>query len=684
MSVARIPADEVARLAALRSYDLLDQPSEAAIDALVRVAARVCEMPISLVSLIDADRQWYLSQIGLEVRQTSREVAFCSHAILTPAMTIVEDALDDPRFVDNPLVVGDPHIRFYAGTPLIDSAGFALGTLCVIDRVPRRLTALQVDILGDLTVAVLKLLEARRLEQARRLASVVAQAATVELAQVLDIAPTGIVKLDQAGTIRFANAMMHQEFGYQAGALIGQPLQLLVPERGHDQLHQVLAASLADPTPRPMGHGGELVVRRRDGTEFPVELARRTIEAADGRELLVAMIDVTARREAQALRDRLSTQERLITTGTLAAGVGHEINNPLTYIMASLDFALEQLAQVTGPSPSTRMREVIEALGEGREGAERIRRIVRGLRTFARRETVVGAVDVGDAAEIAIDMALHDLRQRATVRRDLQPVPPVRADAGQLSQVIVNLLVNAAQSFAHGDPDVNLVTIGAAPTADGRVAITVADNGPGIAPEVLPRIYDPFFTTKPVGVGTGLGLAICHNIVIGLGGELACETRLGEGTTFRVTLARADPEAAAPAAAAPAASAERRGSVMLIDDEPFVLTTMARLLRDGHDVVTLSDPRDAALILLDVGRDFDLVVCDLMMPHLTGMELFARVQAARPALADRFVFMTGGATVPAVQAFLDQVSNERVEKPLSSPHLRGLARRMVDRGRPAR
>ena len=169
MLSARLPDNENMRLEALRSYAVLDGPKEAAVDALVRVASCVCEVPIAVVTLVDAVRQCFLSSIGLDVSETSREVAFCSHAILNPREILeIEDTTLDERFWDNPLVTGEPKIRFYAGAPVVDAQGYALGTLCVLDRKPRRLTPSQRELLSELSGAVMKLIEARRTETAHR------------------------------------------------------------------------------------------------------------------------------------------------------------------------------------------------------------------------------------------------------------------------------------------------------------------------------------------------------------------------------------------------------------------------------------------------------------------------------------------------------------------------------------
>jgi CheY-like chemotaxis protein/anti-sigma regulatory factor (Ser/Thr protein kinase) len=247
------------------------------------------------------------------------------------------------------------------------------------------------------------------------------------------------------------------------------------------------------------------------------------------------------------------------------------------------------------------------------------------------------------------------------------------ADESRLTQILVNLLVNAAQSFEASDLARNRVTVRTRSLADGRVAVDVADNGPGIPPSLRKRIFDPFFTTKPVGQGTGLGLSVSRNLAAALGAELLVDSEEGRGTTFTVVL---PPCAPAAEPLSPPAVTGPRGRILVVDDDVVVLSSIRRLLAREHEVVTFADPREAAAALAR-GDDFDLVVCDMMMPHITGQQLYEQAVARDNRLAERFVFVTGGATDPFVASFLAEVPNERLEKPFASDSLLRLARRFV-------
>jgi CheY-like chemotaxis protein len=241
--------------------------------------------------------------------------------------------------------------------------------------------------------------------------------------------------------------------------------------------------------------------------------------------------------------------------------------------------------------------------------------------------------------------------------------------------VFLNLLVNAAQAIPEGHADANVIGLRVATNPAGRVVIEVRDTGAGIPPAVREHVFEPFYTTKPVGVGTGLGLAICQRIVAELGGEIGLESEVGHGTTVRVTL----PAATAAAAAAlpvPTPQARRRGHILVVDDEEPVARAIARALGVFHHVTTVPSGQKA-LVTLRSGAAFDLILCDLMMPDMTGAELHEGLARTMPEMAAAMIFMTGGAFTPAARDFLDRVPNERVEKPLDTKGLLELINRLL-------
>jgi len=402
---------------------------------------------------------------------------------------------------------------------------------------------------------------------------------------------------------------------------------------------------------------------------FPVPDAR-------GRAVRVGAIvtDVTERR---AMRERLAMADRLASVGTLAAGVAHEINNPLTYVIANLEFLARQLAGLrdAGGEAGRLAASSLEALEEAREGAGRVRAIARDLRIFSRGdEEAMGAVDVRQVLESALAMAANEIRHRARVETEWGAVPPVRGSAGRLGQVFLNLVVNAAQAVPVGDARRHRIRIATRREGD-RVVAEVSDTGEGIPPEHLHRIFDPFFTTKPVGVGTGLGLSISHSIVASLGGEIAVRSEPGRGSTFEVRLpvAKEAPAPEAPAAAEVARSGPRR-RLLVVDDEELIGRAVRRVLGDECEVVVESSA-GRALARVEEGERYDLILVDMMMPQMTGAGFHEALAAVDSRQARRVVFVTGGAFAGPERAFLERTENERMEKPIDFDRLRALLRR---------
>jgi CheY-like chemotaxis protein len=277
------------------------------------------------------------------------------------------------------------------------------------------------------------------------------------------------------------------------------------------------------------------------------------------------------------------------------------------------------------------------------------------------------AVDVARVVESAISMAWNELRHRARLVRDFQSVPTVNANESRLGQVFLNLLINAAQAIEDGDPTRHQVRVSAVSHERG-VLVEISDTGKGMGPEVLAQLFQPFFTTKPIGVGTGLGLSICRGIIDELAGEITVESELGRGTTVRVVLP-ASKSVPAPRQSTPIPPSARRSRVLVIDDEPALCQIVYRVLSPEHDVVITQDAR-AALRLLAAEPEIDVVLCDLMMPEMSGMDFHARLAETAPAIAERVVFLTGGAFSSRAAQFLDSVKNTRLDKPFDPAVLR--------------
>ena len=467
-----------------------------------------------------------------------------------------------------------------------------------------------------------------------------AQASELSFRTLIDQAPDSIA-VHRDGRFVYVNPAMVRRLGYESEAdLVGQPVSMTV----HPDDREVVAERI-----RTMMVTSELAPPKethllcRDGSTVHAEVAAMPLEYEGQPATVVIGRDLTERRQLTA---KLMEMDRMIAIGTLAAGVGHEINNPLSYVIGNLDLLAEARPGVAGFAAG-RPDELVRLLDDAREGAARIRDIVRDLKTFSRAGTEDRApLDVRRLLELSIKLTHNEIRHRARLVEDYGDVPAVEANEARLAQVFVNLLVNAAQAIPEGAADANAIHVRTRTDGD-RVIVEVEDTGGGIPEEHLGRLFDPFFTTKPADQGTGLGLAICRETVASLGGEIAVDSQVGRGTTFRITLPatrateRVDP---APLLAA-AGAASRRGRILVVDDEPMLAETMRRALSANHDVVALTSAR-AAMDLLSSNERFDIFFCDLMMPEMTGMELYARVLEAMPEQAGKMIFLTGGAFTP--------------------------------------
>jgi PAS domain S-box-containing protein len=493
-------------------------------------------------------------------------------------------------------------------------------------------------------------------------------------AEVLANVHDAVISTDRQGRITSWNRAAERVYGWTETEALGRRVpDVLQTEHEAGKSAEWMIAEVER-------HGRvELSVRHRHkgGAVVDVDAAIAVRRAADGTPLGYISVnrDVTERRRAETelkrAGERLSVANRMASVGTLAAGVAHEINNPLAYVISNLATASATAASL--PEASAELRD---ALLDAREGAERVRRIVGELRTFSRPEEATSApVDVRGVLDAAANLARHEIRHRARVVRSYDEVPPVEANESRLAQAFLNLLVNAAQAIPEGRADANEIRLAVRPDRD-RVRVEVTDTGVGIAPEHVDRVFDPFFTTKPVGAGTGLGLSICHGIVSSHGGEIRVRSELGKGSTFTVIL----PATARRPTPAPgvlrSAPAGRRGRILVVDDEAPLAASLKRVLGRDHDVVAVSSGREA-LDLVMGGERFDVILCDLMMPELTGMDLSERLSREAPHAARTLVFMTGGAFTPGARAFLDDPTRRRIEKPFDPEALRSLVRELV-------
>ena len=418
------------------------------------------------------------------------------------------------------------------------------------------------------------------------------------------------------------------------------------------------------------------------GTELFVTCTFTGIEGGAGRRL--ALVEVHQDRHAPTslrgpdFEQRLQSRDRMASIGTLTAGVVHGINNPLSYVIANLEYVKRLLTKQPERLEPKAISELGDVLDDSLDGAERVRRIVSDLGTLSSPfDGRVAAVDLERAAERALRVAANEIRHRARVQREFSGVVAAMGSEATLVQVILNVLINAAHSIEPGAVERNAITVRTRSDARGRPTLEIEDTGCGIAKEHLNRVFDPFFTTKPVGVGAGLGLSIAHRIVRDLEGEIQIESVHGQGTRVVLTLPAAPMAAsiAPPLETIPPLSSDRfRARVLVIDDEPAILRAFRRVLF-SHEVEIATSGLEAIQKLGE--SSFDVIFCDVMMPEMSGIEVYQQIHERFPGQEQRLVFMTGGAFAEPAAQFIEATSNPKLKKPFTGSSLRALVASMT-------
>lgn len=529
---------------------------------------------------------------------------------------------------------------------------------------------------------------------------------------LLEVAFEGLVEL-RDGCIVALNPGFVEIVGRPESELLGRELSaVLALEDSVEVADRRASSSTLSLVPQRAGTH-EASGRRANGEVFYVELVSRIQLTQRGPVEYVAVRDITTNRQAAL---QLSIAHRAVALGTLSAGIAHEINNPLSWMMTNLQMAQDELRRgAMGGRRTPEQEGLLHTLDDALQGGRRVMAIVRDLKTMSREGGDHGVADVHAALDLACRIASRQIEARARLVRDYGHVPSVRGSAGRLGQVFLNLLTNAVQAIPEGQREVHRVTLRTR-QRDDTVEVIVRDTGKGIPASVLPHIFDPFYTTKSKDDGTGLGLSITRSVIAGMGGTIEVESREGEGATFILRLPVAErverpvgsvgmltvdgsdssasdrrvvledvpqplvarvPTASIASAAPVMGPADPRVRVLLIDDEPLLGKSLRRALKE-HDVTFTEDPAHA--IELCSQNDYDAIVCDLMMPAISGEGVYEHLREHAPDLAARMIFMTGGAFTASAQHFLESVPNPVLIKPFTPNDLRVAVRRMLEHG----
>ncbi len=440
----------------------------------------------------------------------------------------------------------------------------------------------------------------------------------------------------------------------------------------------------------------------RDGTRRWFQTTKSPITLKNNQDCLMSVaVDITDYKRLQA---QIAQSDRLASMGMLAAGVAHEINNPLAYVLfnlesltdhlpklmdamkqykASLEEHLgeEKLSQVVGVAGElfnpAMLAGVQEKFKDALGGTRRIRDTTRGLGTFSRVEKDrLVPVDLMNVIEVAVSMVFNEIKYRARLVKDYGVIPVVMASEGRLSQVFLNLLINAAHAIDEGDVENNEIRIRTW-TDDGEICVEVRDTGKGIEPEHIERLFEPFFTTKEAGVGSGLGLAISKSIVEGYGGRIEVRSEVGVGSSFVVCLPvswKGRP-AEEVEVVEKDVETEMRGRILVIDDEVEIRTAIRRMLKK-YEVIEAGSGKEARQVLQN-DRAFDLILCDIMMPEMSGVDLHEWLVETYPSSARQVVFITGGAFTPRTREYLSKVGNLLIEKPFETAAFKKIVSELI-------
>jgi PAS domain S-box-containing protein len=458
----------------------------------------------------------------------------------------------------------------------------------------------------------------------------------VDLDQLIEGLTDAVVVVDDTGKIVLVNAKTEELFGYGRSELVGEPIELLLPDRLRRAHVEHRGRYLQEPRSRSMGIGLDLTGRRRNGDEVPVEIGLSAVQTDEG--LLVASVitDVTERRR---LEDELRQTQKLEAVGRLAGGIAHDFNNLLTVILGHAGFLLRQTKEGT---------ELHADAAEIKDAGERAATLTRQLLIFSRSETPAAQViDLNEHVR-GIETMLGRLigEDVDVVSRLAGGLWTVKVDPGQLGQLVTNLVLNARDAMPSGGQltietrNVELESEWSELPGGSYVCLTVSDSGEGMTEETQRRALEPFFTTKEPGKGTGLGLATVYGIVEKSGGALRLYSEVGKGTTIKIYLPRAEGEIDVPTFEEPVGMPQGTGLVLLVEDEQSVKSLVARMLSTlGYDVISSASVPEAIGLFELHQKEISVLLTDVVMPQLGGRELADRLLARQPEL--RVLFMSG-------------------------------------------
>ncbi|PXW76318.1 PAS domain S-box-containing protein [Blastomonas natatoria] len=659
--------DDAARLNALRAYQLSPDDSDNALyEDLVSIARSIGASEAAYISIVEDERQWFKASLGLDLKETPRSIAFCDHAIRSSEVMVVLDATADPRFADNPLVTGPPHIRFYAGAPVINADGFALGTICLSDSRAREGFD-GAPLLAALARQVAALLELRKQLIHQQLA---ADLAADQRDRLWDSSLDMMLITTTDGLLVAGNPAWEKAFGP-------------VPADGQGHIRDYFAhPDEAEVVHLASGQTDVQLEREMRGHDGQAIYASWSL-AREGELIFGIARDITRARAAEA---QLAQVQRMESIGQLTGGIAHDFNNLLTIITGNLDIAQKRIA-------SGQVERAEAAIANARDGASRAANLTQRLLAYARRQsltpTLIRPTELIRDLQPLAAQALDDRHELAVECPD--SLWPITVDASQLENALLNLVVNARDAMEQP----GTITIHGANALrseedmhDGHdappgryVRFCVHDTGSGIPADIAAHIFEPFFTTKEIGKGTGLGLSQVQGFVAQSGGFVTLKTAPGEGTTLSLWLpVTADafddlPGEGSAGLAEPACRPDC--TILLAEDNAALRAHVSDVLQEaGFNVVEAEDGQAALNTMRSAEKRPDLLLSDITMPRLDGKALAAEVHRSWPDIP--IVLMTGYAG----GALESCPHNVLITKPFAPDDLVALVRRTIATSQP--
>ncbi|MEO0811570.1 MAG: ATP-binding protein [Myxococcota bacterium] len=485
------------------------------------------------------------------------------------------------------------------------------------------------------------------------------------LAAAVSQAKESVAIFDSDNRCIYANSATESLTGYELSSMLDQPpMDHSRRKRDEDEGENGYLFTLLSAAHAGDSWSGTFWSRHAAGDWVEFEGSVTPVITDEGDSFAVAIRrDITERRQVE---ETLRFNDRLVTIGTAAAGLAHELVDPLSYLRSNVEWVMDEMRKSAQRNPEE-LEPWVEALADSLQVSDRIRRLSEDLRAFARDEPAEPeeSADVTRALELALRLVDSRIKNQGKVVRDFAELPPVAGSTERLSQAFVNLLNNAAQAMAEKrGPGKNSVTVRTR-AVDNWVEVSIRDTGVGIPSEKLREIFNPFYSTKPSNLGSGLGLPISHRIITRAGGDISVESSLGYGTTVYVRLPVQHPVPRARVVE-PLALQEHRTRILVVDEEALLGDRLRSAVPDAR--VDAVGSYAQALDRLE-RCDFDAIVCDLMMPDLTGAQIFRQVRSERPEMAKRFIFVCGGSLDGESREFLSEAGAQLLHKPFGEDEL---------------